>query len=88
MDYAIKIEDVTKILREQVLSIEEKKEKSEWYKLIKQNGGSNRVHRFFDKNKNILVMMNNVILNACPNLSNTTGNFLSLLRKLKINTLF
>jgi hypothetical protein len=35
MDYAIKKEDVTKILREQVLSIEEKKEKSEWYKLIK-----------------------------------------------------
>ncbi len=47
MDYAIKIEDVTKILREQVLSIEEEKEKSEWYQLIKQNGGSDRVHRFF-----------------------------------------
>ena len=88
MDYAIKIEDVTKILREQVLSIEKEKEKSEWYELIKQNGDSNHVHGFFDKNKNILVMMKDVILNACPNLSNTTGNFLSLLRKLKINTLF
>ena len=51
MDYAIKNKDVTKILREQVLSIEEEKEKSEWYKLIKQNGGSNRVHRFLIKIK-------------------------------------